>query len=143
MMFVRTSDAVPTGSGRRCQVSWQDQEGLIDVYRGARVTSYKVRWLVAQRQFKEPFRTAALAESFRAELMTAARRGEAFEIESGRPLSMTRVAQAVNWYTFACDYMDMKWPTAAATYRRSISEALTAITVAASPGSDRLPFRRR
>jgi integrase len=101
-----------------------------DVYRGARVTTYKVRWLVAQRQFKEPFRTAALAESFRAELMTAARRGEAFEIESGRPLSMTRVAQAVNWYTFACDYMDMKWPTAAATYRRSISEALTAITVA-------------
>lgn len=31
---------------------------------------------------------------------------------------------------FARDYIDMKWPTAAATYRRSLSEALTAITVA-------------
>ena len=35
-----------------------------DVYRGARVTTYKVRWFVAQKPFKEPFRTAALAESF-------------------------------------------------------------------------------
>jgi integrase len=101
-----------------------------DVYRGARVTTYKVRWFVAQKPFKEPFRTAALAESFRAELMSAARRGEEFELETGRPLSMTRVSQDVDWYRFACDYMDMKWPTAAATYRRSISEALTSITVA-------------
>lgn len=100
-----------------------------DVYRGARVTTYRVRWLVAQKQFKESFRTAALAESFRAELMSAARRGEAFEVQSGRPLSMVRSIQDLNWYTFACEYMDMKWPMAAATYRRSISEALTAITV--------------
>lgn len=101
-----------------------------DVYRGARVTTYKVRWCVAQKPFKEPFRTAALADSFRADLMSAARRGEPFEVESGRPLSMTRANRDMPWYTFACGYMDMKWPTAAATYRRSISEALTAITVA-------------
>jgi hypothetical protein len=31
---------------------------------------------------------------------------------------------------FARDHIDMKWPTAAATYRRSLSEALTAVTVA-------------
>ncbi len=36
-----------------------------DVYRGARVTTYRVRWFVAQKQFKESFRTVALAESFR------------------------------------------------------------------------------
>src|SRR5690348_8877996 len=94
-----------------------------DVYRGARVTTYRVRWLVAQKQFKKSFRTAALAESFRAELVSAARRGEAFEVQSGRPLSMVRGNQDLNWYAFACDYMDMKWPMAAATYRRSISEA--------------------
>ncbi|MGH3852172.1 MAG: site-specific integrase [Pseudonocardiaceae bacterium] len=94
------------------------------------MTTYKVRWFVARKPFKEPFRTAALAESFRAELMSAARRGEAFGIATGRPLSMTRISHDVDWYRFACDYMDMKWPTAAATYRRSISEALTAITVA-------------
>jgi integrase len=94
------------------------------------VTTYKVRWLVGQKAFKQPFRTKALAESFRAELMSAARRGEAFEVDTGRPLSMRRISKDVDWYRFACDYMDMKWPTAAATYRRSISEALTAITVA-------------
>lgn len=101
-----------------------------DIYRGAKVTTYKVRWFVAQRPFKEPFRTAALAESFRADLVSAARRGEPFDVDTGRPLSMARARQDVNWYEFACDYMDMKWPTAAATYRRSISEALTAITAA-------------
>ncbi len=101
-----------------------------DIYRGSRVTTYKVRWFVAQKPFKEPFRTVALAESFRADILSAARRGEAFDVDTGRPLSMTRATQDVNWYKFACDYMDMKWPTAAATYRRSISEALTAITAA-------------
>lgn len=99
-----------------------------DIYRGRKVTTYKVRWFVAHKSFKEPFRTAALAESFRAGLLSAARRGEAFDVETGRPLSMTRAAQDVSWYRFACDYTDMKWPTAAATYRRSISEALTAIS---------------
>jgi hypothetical protein len=43
---------------------------------------------------------------------------------------MTRNSQDTEWYRFACDYMDMKWPTAVATYRRNISEALTSITVA-------------
>lgn len=101
-----------------------------DIYRGTKVTTYKVRWFVAEKPFKEPFRTAALAESFRADLLSAARKGEAFDTGTGRPLSMTRASHDIDWYSFACDYMDMKWPTAAATYRRSISEALTAITVA-------------
>jgi hypothetical protein len=38
--------------------------------------------------------------------------------------------QPMGWYEFACAYMDMKWSCAAATYRRSLSEALTAITPA-------------
>jgi integrase len=101
-----------------------------EIYRGARVTTHKVRWLVARKSFKEPFRTAALAESFRSELISAARKGEPFDVETGRPLSMTRMVRDASWYEFACDYIDMKWPTAATTYRRSIAEALTAITVA-------------
>lgn len=110
-----------------------------DIYRGSRVTTYKVRWFVVGKPFKEPFRTAALAESFRAELVSAARKGEAFDTETGRPLSMARARQDIDWYRFACDYMDMKWPTAAATYRRSISEALTVITIALIESGHSIP----
>ena len=102
----------------------------ITVYKGMRVTTYKVRWKVGKQEWKEPFRTRALADSFRAELLTATRKGEAFDVESGRPISAARPMEELRWFAFACDYIDMKWPSAAATYRRSLSEALTAITVA-------------
>src|SRR5690349_1742719 len=36
-------------------------------------TTYRVRWVVAGRPFSESFLTMALAESFRAKLITAAR----------------------------------------------------------------------
>lgn len=101
-----------------------------DVYKGKRGTSYIVRWRVAARRFKERYKTAALADSFRSELVSAARKGEAFDIDNGRPVSMGRPTREMGWYDFACAYMDMKWAPAAATYRRSISEALTAITPA-------------
>ena len=42
----------------------------------------------------ETFRTAALADAFRSELVQAARRGEAFGVESGRPVSMERARAA-------------------------------------------------
>lgn len=102
----------------------------ITVYKGARVTTYKVRWKVGKQEWKEPFRTRALADSFRAELLSATRKGEAFDVETGRPISAARPMAELRWFAFACDYIDMKWPTAAATYRRSLSEALTAVTVA-------------
>ncbi len=102
----------------------------IDVYKGTTKTTYIVRWKVGERRWKDRFPTHALADSFRAELLTATRRGEAFDTATGRPVSVAHPGQELRWLTFACDYMDMKWPTAAATYRRSLSEALTAITVA-------------
>lgn len=102
----------------------------ITQYKGSRVTSYIVRWKVGKRERKERFRTRALADSFRAELLTATRKGEAFDTETGLPVSVDRSADDLRWFAFACDYIDMKWPTAAATYRRGLSEALTAITVA-------------
>ena len=45
-----------------------------EVYKGRRVTTYKVRWKVGRRLWKEGFRTAAQADSFRSALLTAARR---------------------------------------------------------------------
>ncbi|MGD9529397.1 MAG: tyrosine-type recombinase/integrase [Dehalococcoidia bacterium] len=106
----------------------------ITEYRGTRVTSYIVRWIVGKREWKERFRTRSLADSFRSELVTAMRKGEAFELTTGRPASAARATCELGWYEFARDYIDMKWPGAAATYRRSISEAMTVITAALVDG---------
>lgn len=110
-----------------------------DVYKGARTTSYVVRWRVGTRRFKQRYKTAALADGFRSDLVTAARRGEPFDVDSGRPASLGRSNRETSWYEFACAYVDMKWGPAAATYRRSLSEALTAITPALLDGEHGRP----
>jgi hypothetical protein len=61
--------------------------------------------------------------------VAAARKGEAFDVESGLPVSMLRaIREATSWYALAFQYADLKWPTVAATTRRTHAEALTAIT---------------
>ncbi len=99
------------------------------VYKGSRVTTYTVRWKVAGREWKEPFRTTALAESFRSDLTSAARKGEAFSVVTGRPQSMDRVSIDEKWYDHACRFVDLKWPHVAATTRRTHAEAMTAVTM--------------
>jgi hypothetical protein len=91
---------------------------------------HRVWWRVGRQRCKQRYKTRALADSFRSELMTAARKGEPFDVDTGLPASMGSTGTEMSWYEFACTYMDMKWGPAAATYRRSISEALTAITPA-------------
>jgi integrase len=105
-----------------------------EVYKGKRKTTHYVRWVVAKRPFKRPHGTAALADSFRAELVSAARRGEAFRVDDGLPVSLSRVIAEVSWFDFACDFVDVKWTRAAATYRRSIAEALVTVTAAMLDG---------
>lgn len=100
----------------------------IRVYEGARGKTYTVRWTVGGRDWPETFRTQALADSFRSDLLTAARKGEAFDIATGRPVSWQRSERSMSWYEFACSYTDLKWKPAAATYRRSIAESLTTVT---------------
>jgi integrase len=100
------------------------------VYKGKKVTTYYVRWMVDDREWKEPYRNDAQADSFRSSLMTAARNGEAFSLATGRPASWLRAQKDMNWYEFCCEYTDMKWKTAAAKYRKNIARALTAATPA-------------
>jgi hypothetical protein len=79
-----------------------------DVYRGAKVTTYYVRWKVDDKRWKEHFRSAAQADSFRSELLAAARRGEAFSAETGRPTSWLRPASdepGLSWHEFARIYV--------------------------------------
>jgi integrase len=101
-----------------------------EVYQGAEVTTYKVRWKVGAKLWKESFRNAALADSFRSTLMTAARKGEAFSLATGRPIVWERAQADISWYEFACAYVDMKWKQASAKYRKDIARALTAATPA-------------
>lgn len=99
-------------------------------YKGKRKTSYRVRWRVAGTPFGKSFSTAALADSYRSRLVSAARDGQAFDIESGLPVSMLREQNTMTWFDFACSYIDMKWPDSSPTYRKSLAESLTKITVA-------------
>lgn len=100
------------------------------VYKGRKVTSYIVRWKVDGQRWTERFRSKTSADSFRAELLAATRKGEAFDTDTGRPVSMGRLNQVMTWYEFACAFADMKWPRVAATTRRTHAEALTTITTA-------------
>jgi hypothetical protein len=101
-----------------------------EVYKGAKVTTYKVRWKTDRRLWKEGFRNAALADSFRSSLLTAARRGEAFSLTTGRPASWQRDESAVTWYALTLDYTAAKWSYAAPNHRKSIAEALIDATEA-------------
>ena len=107
-----------------------------EVYRGAKVTTYKVRWKTAHRLWKEGFRNAAHADSFRSSLLTAARKGEAFSLRTGRPASWTD-GSTVSWYSLTLDYFAAKWPYIAPNSRRSIAEALTDGTEAMFISEDR------
>src|SRR5262245_8552135 len=76
-----------------------------------RPTPYQVRWRVAAGQpFSKSFRTRALADSFRSELVAATRRGEAFDEVTGMPASQARQRSETSWYELAISYIDMKWP---------------------------------
>jgi integrase len=96
-----------------------------ELYKGARVTTYRVRWKVGPRLWAEGFRNAAQADSFRSSLLTAARKGEAFSLSTGRPVSWTRDESTISWYALTLDYTAAKWPYAAPNHRKSIAEALT------------------
>ena len=114
-----------------------------EMYKVVKVTTYRVRWKAGKRLWREGFRSAALADSFRSALLTAARKGEAFSLATGRPTSWERKKANTTWYEFACAYVDMKWKHASAKYRKDIARALTAATPAMLPQSTWAARRRK
>jgi integrase len=100
---------------------------------------WRVRWAVAGQRQEEMFKTKALANSFRSELVKAANAGEPFDVETGRPLSALREAKSITWYAHARKYIAVKWPHAAPKYRKSIVEALVTVTVALVKQAQRKP----
>jgi integrase len=98
--------------------------------KGTRVPArYVARWSVDRERFEVSFRNRAQADSFRADLLSAARRGEAFDIQNGRPAALARKVEKMSWFDFACGYADMKWDGSAPKYRSSIADSLAAVTL--------------
>lgn len=102
----------------------------IEPYKGKRGTTYRVRWSTAGRKHGETRSTRALADGFRAELLSAARRGEPFDVTTGFPASMEKDEVVLSWYQHACDFIDAQWPRSAPRTRQSRADALATVTTA-------------
>jgi integrase len=94
-----------------------------------KITSYGIRWRVADQDHYESRATRAHAESFRSDLVSAASRGEAFLVEDpGLPVSLLREASKMSWFEFAQRYIDLKWPRAAGKSRAGNADTLATVT---------------
>ncbi|GAA4671850.1 site-specific integrase [Streptomyces chumphonensis] len=89
---------------------------------------FQLRWQVGERAHSESFLTAGLAESRKAQLITAARAGEPFDVESGLPKSLLREQEDISWYQHARQYIEMKWPHSPASTRKTLAEAMATVT---------------
>ncbi|MET8145365.1 tyrosine-type recombinase/integrase [Sphaerisporangium sp. NPDC005288] len=96
----------------------------------SKTASYEVRWKVGGRQKSKTLRTKALAESFLSDLRQAARRGEAFDLETGLPESLVKAKNARTWLEFAQAYVLTRWPHAAAKSREGMTDTMTGVTLA-------------
>jgi hypothetical protein len=92
---------------------------------------FEVRWRAAGRSRSKSFITRKLADSYRAELVRAARMGLDFDPLTGEPAAWNLPEPAiVTWYEQATAYAVMKWPSLAAHSRASLAEALATVTPA-------------
>ncbi|MDN3357809.1 hypothetical protein QWU11_34880, partial [Actinomadura sp. DC4] len=98
-----------------------------EVYKGSRVTTYRARWKTGPKVWGEQFRNKAQATSFEAELRSAARKGEAFDVTTGRPVSWGRTQSDMTWYDFCLSYVDMKWKGSSGKHRANTAWALVTI----------------
>ena len=78
-------------------------------HRADRRKPYMVRWTVAGREFSESFLTKTQADGRKAQLITAARAGEPFDVDRGLPLSELRTENAVTWYQHGLNYVKSRW----------------------------------
>ena len=104
---------------------------------------FEVRWRVAGRDKSKSFLTRALADSYRAELVRAARQGLEFDPATGEPPWWAVPEPALTtWLEHAVAYADMKWPRLAPHSRASLADALATVTLALTrPASGRPPAR--
>ena len=112
--------------------------------RAGRRRSFEVRWRAAGRSRSKSFTTRKLADSYRAELVRAARMGLDFDPLTGEPTAWNLPEPAiVTWYQEATAYAVVKWPSLAAHSRASLAESLATVTPALTrPGARDRPDQR-
>ncbi|MFF2923105.1 tyrosine-type recombinase/integrase [Streptomyces celluloflavus] len=103
---------------------------------------YQLRWKVGTLPQSESFLTSGLAESRRAQLITAARAGEPFDVDSGLPKSMVVKNRDISWYEHARNYIEMKWDDSPASTRRTLAEAMATVTPALVKDARGMPDAR-
>lgn len=99
-----------------------------------RTKPYQLRWKVGKKTHSRSFLSSALADDFRADLIKAAKRGDLFDSDIGLPESMlTDTAEESKppllWFDFVHEYVQVRWPGAAAKSRASIVDGLSAATI--------------
>jgi hypothetical protein len=105
---------------------------------------FEVRWRVADRDKSRSFMTRALADSYRAELISAARRGLDFDSATGKPTAWAAPEPVtVTWYEHAVAYSEMKWPRLAPHSRASLADALATVTPLLTRQTGRRPSASR
>ncbi|MFF3743574.1 tyrosine-type recombinase/integrase [Streptomyces kronopolitis] len=92
---------------------------------------FQLRWKVGQKPHAQSFVTRTLADGRRAQLMTAAQRGEQFDVETGLPQSELRAQEPqTTWFEHATEYAEMKWQRSSAKNRATRADALAVVTSA-------------
>jgi len=103
-------------------------------------TASEVRWRVAGRDRSRSFVTRALADSYRAELVRAARKGAEFDPVTGEPAAWAAPEPVtVSWNQHPVAYAEMKWPRLAPHSRASLADALATVTLLLTRGTGRMP----
>jgi hypothetical protein len=112
--------------------------------RAGRRKPFEVRWQAAGHSRSKSFTTRKLADSYRAELVRAARMGLEFDPLTGEPAEWHIPEPViVTWCEEATAYAVMKWPCLAAHSRASLAEALATVTpVLTRPGARNRPDQR-
>ncbi len=100
-------------------------------WRKNRRRPFEVRWHAAGRARSRSFSTRALADSYRAELIRAARSGSKFGQVTGEPACWAVPAPGrVSWLEHAASYAAVKWPHVSAHSWAGVADALATITPA-------------
>jgi integrase len=122
------------------ETSYDVKVWAVKTYERKAGRTYRARWTVAGQERHKTFRTRALADGFRAELLTAARRGQPFDLTTGIPQSRSTSLSEVSWLPHARAFVDANWSRWAPRSRQSAADALASVTMALLPDTaDRPP----
>ena len=106
--------------------------------------SWIVRWSLIGRQRSRAFRTKAEAERYRSALLVAQQSGEAFDDQTGEPVSWQPLADEAQAHEWARRWLAEQWPEWAPRTRSSAVEALTRLVpLLVLPTAPEAPARLR